>query len=121
MSWLQCKYDPLGNEDPPDLCFPFSPNAPLEEQVANLVFRFSEYKKIHQHISACLATVSSDHYQVCDTLTLVKLKQPIQVFLFARESLQQIEDALEKDINFCNNFLKRKQEQEQNGSVKIPT
>lgn len=110
VSWMKCNYDPLGEDEQPDLSFPFSPNAPPEEQIANLIFRFSEYLKAHKHINACLQSISTDHYRVCDTKTLLELKQPIQVLLYSRESLRQIEEALQKDIDFCNNILIRRQE-----------
>lgn len=112
---MRCNYDPFDDEEHPDLSFPFNPNAPIEEQVANLIFRFSEYRKAHRHMNGCLNTISSEHYRVCDTKTLLNLKQPVQVLLYARESLQKIDEALSRDIELCNQFLLKLQQEKSNG------
>lgn len=102
---MRCNWHPYPEEEIPDLNFTFSPLAPVHEQVANLIFRFSEYKKMHKHMGDCLATISDAHYKSCDTETLLKLKQPIQVLLYAREALMKIEEAIQKDMDFCQDFL----------------
>lgn len=107
---MRCNYDPFSDEDPADLSFPFNPDSPIQEQVANLIFRFSEYRKAHRHMNGCLNTISSEHYKVCDSETLLKLKQPIQVLLYARETLQKMDEAFERDIKLCNQFLSKLQE-----------
>jgi hypothetical protein len=111
---MRCIHNPFDGDDP-DLSFPFSPNAPVPEQVANLLFRFQEYRKLHRNIKASLDSVSHHHYKNCDMKILLELKQPIQVFLFARESLVKIDEALAKDIAFCESYLINLQNKESSG------
>ena len=109
---MKCNYDPFDDDEHGDLSFSFNPDAPPQEQIANLIFRFSEYRKVHRHMYGCLNTISAIHYKVCDTKTLIELKQPIQVMLFVREALRRIDEALSEDIEFCNNFLEKMKSEE---------
>lgn len=102
---MRCNFDPFDDSENADLSFAFSPDAPIEEQVANIIFRFTEYRKLHKQISKALDLITNDHYQIKEVAVLLELKQPIQRMLFAREALHKLDAAFEKDIDNCNKFL----------------
>lgn len=113
-SLMKCNYNPF-DDDEPDLRFPFEPSSPIPEQVANLIFRFGEFRKLHKQILSSLNMVSDAHYKVLSAENLMSLQQPIQVLLFAREALLKIDEAFEKDIAFCNEYLLKLEQEMKDG------
>jgi hypothetical protein len=102
---IKCNFDPF-EDDNPNLSFLYSTDGFInKEQVELMIKRLTEYRKLHRHVLGCLNNVSAEHYKVCDFETLKKLKQPIQILLYAREGLKKVDESLEKDIETCQQYL----------------